>query len=116
MDMDDDSVQNLDLIQLNMSAWEFSNRGFMGKSRGGSESGPPPPHENYKNIRFHSNTGPDPLKTTKLPSHDRYVIQQPKRVKFTNCSIFLPHNFFGLDFHFYVLFLLIGIGQLDNDI
>ena len=38
---------------------------------------------------------------------------QPKRVKFTNCSLFWSHNFFGLDFHFYVNFLLIGIGQLD---
>ena len=25
-------------------------------------------------------------------------------------------TFFGLDFHFYVIFLLIGIGQLDNDV
>ena len=43
-------------------------------------------------------------------------LEQPKRVKFTNCSQFLSHNFFGLDFHFYVIFLLIGIGQLDNDV
>ena len=28
---------------------------------------PPPPLENYKNIGFLSNTGPDPLKITKLP-------------------------------------------------
>ena len=41
---------------------------------------------------------------------------QQKRVKFTNCSQFLSHNFFGLDFHFYVIFLLFGIGQLDNDV
>ena len=27
---------------------------------------PPPPLENYKNIGFLSNTGPDPLKITKL--------------------------------------------------
>ena len=39
-----------------------------------------------------------------------------QRVKFTNCSQFLSHNFFGLDFHFYVIFLLFGIGQLDNDV
>ena len=45
-----------------------------------------------------------------------YGIFQPKRVKFTNCSQFLSHNFFGLDFHFYVIFLLFGIGQLDNDV
>ena len=43
-------------------------------------------------------------------------IKQPKRIKFTNCSQFLSHNFFGLDFHFYVIFLLIGIGQLNNDV
>ena len=43
------------------------------------------------------------------------VIFQPKRVKFTNWSQFLSHKFFGLDFHFYVIFLLIGICQLDND-
>ena len=29
---------------------------------------------------------------------------------------FCPTNFFGLDFHFYDIFLLIGIGQLDNDV
>ena len=45
-----------------------------------------------------------------------YGTTQQKRVKFTNCSQFLSHNFFGLDFHFYVIFLLIGIGQLDNDV
>ena len=28
---------------------------------------------------------------------------------------FLSHNVLGLDFLFYVIFLLIGIGQLDND-
>ena len=44
------------------------------------------------------------------------VATQPKRVKFTNCSQFLSHIFFGLDFHFYVIFLLFGIGQLDNDV
>ena len=31
-------------------------------------SGPPPPLKNHKNIGFLSNSGPDPLKTTKLPS------------------------------------------------
>ena len=41
---------------------------------------------------------------------------QPKRVKFTNCSQFLSHICFGLGFHLYVFFLLIGIGQLDNDV
>ena len=31
------------------------------------------------------------------------------------CSQFFPH-FWGLDFHFYVIILLIGIGQLENDV
>ena len=86
MDMDDYSVQNLDLIQLNMSAWEFSNRGFMGKSRGGQwvRTLPPPPPENYKNIRFHSNAGPDPLRTTKLQSHNRHAIQMAFRLRANN--------------------------------
>ena len=44
------------------------------------------------------------------------MIIQPKRVKFTDCSQFFVPHFFGLDFHFYVIFLLIGIGQLDNDV
>ena len=44
------------------------------------------------------------------------LLLQPKRVKFTNCSQYLSHNFFDSDFHFYVIFLLIGIGQLDNDV
>ena len=37
-------------------------------------------------------------------------------LKFSNCSQFLSHILFGLDFHFYGIFLLIGIGQLDNDV
>ena len=44
------------------------------------------------------------------------LLNQPKGVKFTNCSQFLSRIFFGLDFHFYVIFLLFGIGQLDNDV
>ena len=36
-------------------------------SRGGNR-GPDPPLENYKNIGFLSNTGPEPLKITKLPN------------------------------------------------
>ena len=41
---------------------------------------------------------------------------QPKRVKVTNCSHFLSHKLFGLDIHFYVICLLVGMGQLDNDV
>ena len=35
---------------------------------------------------------------------DYQIFNQPKRVKFTNCSQFLSQNFFGLDFHFCVIF------------
>ena len=37
-------------------------------SRGGGAGGPDPPPVNHKNIGFLSNSGPDPLKITKLPS------------------------------------------------
>ena len=45
------------------------------------------------------------------------MIGQPKRVKLTNQlqPNFVP-IFFGLDFHFHFIFLLIGTGQLDNDV
>ena len=36
---------------------------------GGEAEGSPPPLNYHKNIGFLSNTGPDPLKITKLPSH-----------------------------------------------
>ena len=35
---------------------------------GTGESRPPLPLKNHKNLEFLSNTGPDPLKITKLPS------------------------------------------------
>ena len=35
---------------------------------------------------------------------------------FLNFKEVLSHNIFGLDFNFYVIFLLIGTGQLDNDV
>ena len=44
---------------------------------------PPPPLENDKNIGFHSNTGPDPLKLTKLLGqhsmlgHHRHASETP---------------------------------------
>ena len=46
-------------------------------------SGPPTPTKNHKNIGFLSNTGPDPLKTTKQPSqhsmlgHHRHASETP---------------------------------------
>ena len=36
---------------------------------------PPPPLKNYKSIGFLSNTGPDPLKITKLPSQHGWGAQ-----------------------------------------
>ena len=36
--------------------------------RGGGPDSPPPPEKSQKNIGFLSNTGPNPLKTTKLQS------------------------------------------------
>ena len=36
--------------------------------QGGGGAGGPDPLKNHKNIGFLSNTGPDPLKITKLPS------------------------------------------------
>ena len=44
------------------------------------------------------------------------LIIQLNRVKFNNLSQFLSHNFFGLDFHFCVIFSLIGIDQVDYDV
>ena len=50
-------------------------------------SGPPPP-ENHKNIEYPSNTGPDPLKFSKLPSqhstlgHHRHPSETPFKWRF----------------------------------
>ena len=54
---------------------------------GVKESGPPPP-ENHKNIEYLSNTGPDPLKFSKLPSqhstlgHYRHPSETPFKWRF----------------------------------
>ena len=54
-------------------------------SKGGWGSGPP---ENYKNIGFLSNTGPDPLKITKVPfqhsklGHHRPASKMPFKWRF----------------------------------
>ena len=51
--------------------------------RGDRGSGPPPPPENHKNNEFLSNTGPDPLKLSNLPSqhstlgHHRHASEMP---------------------------------------
>ena len=53
----------------------------MGRSRGGT-GGPDSPWKIKKNIGFLSNTGPDPLKITKLPSqhkklgHHRHAVKR----------------------------------------
>ena len=47
-----------------------SSRGEAGPRGGGTD---PPPPENHKNIGFPSNIDPDPLKLTKLPSHNSMV-------------------------------------------
>ena len=58
--------------------------GFIG---GGGTGGPDPP-KNHKNIGFLCNTGPDPLKTTKLPSqhsmsgHHRPASETPFKWRF----------------------------------
>ena len=53
-------------------------------SRGGTEGPDPPPFlKNHKNIEFLSNTGPDPLEFSKLPSqhstlgHHRHASEKP---------------------------------------
>ena len=55
---------------------------------GGGAGGPDPPLETYKNIGFLSNTGPDSLKITKLPSqhsmlgHHRPASKTPFKWRF----------------------------------
>ena len=49
---------------------------------GGKGSGPPPPLKNNKNIEFHSNTGPDLQKITKLPSQHPMLDDGPFIVVF----------------------------------
>ena len=64
--------------------------GYMCGSRGGGggQGVRTPPLENYKNIWFLSNTGPDPLKITKIPSqhsmldHHRTTSETPLKVIF----------------------------------
>ena len=52
-------------------------------SRGGTGGPDPPPLENLKNMDFLSNTEPDPLKFSKLPSqhstlgHHRHASEMP---------------------------------------
>ena len=58
----------------------YNMRGSRGGGTGGLD---PPPLKNHKYIGFLSNTGPDPLKITKLPSqhsmlgHHRHASETP---------------------------------------
>ena len=60
--------------------------------RGGGGTGglDPPPLENYKNIGFLSNTGPDPLQITKPPiqhsmfGHHRSASEMPFKWRFSS--------------------------------
>ena len=60
--------------------------GPMRGSRGGGSR--PPPMKNHKNLEFLSNTGPDPLKFSKLPSqhsmlhHHRHASSAPFKWSF----------------------------------
>ena len=65
---------------------------------GGRGSGPPPTHththtlKNHKNIGFLSNTSPDPLKITKLPSQQmldkRSILVLIEIIAFVHAQIF----------------------------
>ena len=63
--------------------WVFSI--YIGQSHAGQGSGGP---ENHKNIEYLSNTGPDPLKFSKIPSqhstlgHHRHPSQTPFKWRF----------------------------------
>ena len=63
----------------------------MGGSRG--RTGGPDPPEITRNIGFLNNTGPDPLKITKLPSkrsllgHDRHASETPFKWHFAGGSM-----------------------------
>ena len=62
--------------------------GAMCGSRGGTGSPDPPSLKNHKNIGSLSNTGPDPLKITKLPSqhsrlgHHRHASETQSKWRF----------------------------------
>ena len=57
------------ITNVPVTVWNLT-RQFMRGSKGGCRhgSGPPLPLKNLENIGFLSNTGPDPLNITKLPS------------------------------------------------
>ena len=56
------------LVNSKCSGLEILLQNMCGSRGGDRGSSSPPPLKNYKFIGFPSNTGPDPLKITKLPS------------------------------------------------
>ena len=66
------SCFNIMMMAINVEPDSRTSSSMVAPSCADPEGGqgvrtPPPPLENYKNIGFLSNTGPDPLKITKLP-------------------------------------------------
>ena len=73
-------------------------QGLMCGSRWGGGGGDPPPWKITKNIGFLSNTGPDPLKITKLPvqhsmlGHHRSASETPFKPLIVEFGSFLPSS------------------------
>ena len=71
----------------------FMPNGHVRIQRGGGGRGSGPPMVNYKNVGFLSNTGPDPLKITKLPNqysmlgHHRPASETPFRWRAFDCHL-----------------------------
>ena len=55
-------------------------------------------------------------KELKEKIHKRHLQISQNELSSPIAANFCPTFCFGLDFHFYVIYLLIGIGQLDNDV
>ena len=71
-DAKDDPPVTVVPIDLPLTIHMFLLDEYLGMSNGGIQRGTegpdPPPLKNHKNIGFLSNTGPEPLKITQLPS------------------------------------------------
>ena len=69
-------------LDLDQARQNFGPHGRIQRGAGGLDP-PPLPLKNHKNIGLLSNTGPDPLKITKLPSqhsllgHNRHAREMP---------------------------------------
>ena len=82
------SVIQKPMRTISMIRWVFSI--YIGRSHAGQGSRGPDllPPENHKNIEYLSNTGPDPLKFSKLPSqhstlgHHRHPSETPFKWRF----------------------------------